>query len=72
MVECRDGAHAVYDAKHHDKVLQGRVAERARDAAIVRAAASLDHTRMLLPAPPHLSPAKLVQYLTRHSRNQKG
>ena len=51
----------------------GRVAERARDllrqicqareVVIMRGAVSPDHIHMLLSAPPHLAPAKLVQYM---------
>ena len=81
MVEYRKSAHAVFDIKYHVvwitkyryKVLQGRVAERARDlirqicsareVVIVRGAVSPDHIHMLLSAPAHLSPAKLVQYI---------
>jgi putative transposase len=81
MAEYRPGAHAVYDIKYHliritkyrYKVLQGRVAERARDVVrqicearevvIIRGAVSPDHIHMLVSAPPQLAPSKLVQYI---------
>jgi len=54
-------------------VLRGAVAERARElirqtcemreVQIVRGAVSADHVPMLVSAPPHLAPAKLVQYI---------
>lgn len=65
--------HVVWITKYRYKVLRGRVAERARDlirqicsareVVIVRGAVSPDHVHMLLSAPAHLSPAKLVQYI---------
>ena len=65
--------HVVWITKYRYKVLRGRVAERARDlirqicaareVVIVRGAISPDHVHMLLSAPTHLSPAKLVQYI---------
>ena len=81
MSEYRRSAHAVFDIKYHVvwitkyryKVLQGRVAERARDlirqtcaardVSIVRGSVSPDHIHMLLSAPADLAPAKLVQYI---------
>ena len=35
----------------------------ARDVVIIRGAVSPDHIHMLLSAPPHLAPAKLVQFI---------
>lgn len=65
--------HVVWITKYRYKVLKGRVAERtrdlvrqicqARDVVIVRGAVAPDHVHMLLSAPAHLSPAKLVQYI---------
>jgi len=65
--------HVVWITKYRYKVLRGRIAERARDlirqiceareVVIVRGAVSPDHIHMLLSAPAHLSPAKLVQYI---------
>jgi putative transposase len=65
--------HVIWVTKYRYKVLRGRVAERARDlirqicqardVVIVRGAVSPDHIHMLLSVPPHLSPAKLVQYI---------
>ena len=82
MVEYRSSAHAIYDIKYHvvwitkyrhNKVLRGRVAERARDlirqicesrdVTIIRGAISPDHIHMLVSVPPHLAPSKLVQYI---------
>ena len=37
-----------------------RQAGEVRDVVIIRGAVSPDHLRMLLPASPHLAPAKLV------------
>ena len=65
--------HVVWITKYRYKVLRGRVAERARDlirqicsareVVIVRGSITPDHIHMLLSAPAHLSPAKLVQYI---------
>src|SRR5215467_4190843 len=65
--------HVIWITKYRYKILRGRVAERARDlirqvcqareVVIIRGAVSPDHIHMLLSAPPHLSPAKLVQYI---------
>jgi putative transposase len=65
--------HVIWITKYRYKVLRGRIAERARDlirqvceareVVIVRGAVSPDHIHMLLSAPPHLSPSKLVQYI---------
>jgi putative transposase len=65
--------HVVWITKYRYRVLRGRVAERARDlirqicsareVVIVRGSVSPDHVHMLLSAPAHLSPAKLVQYI---------
>jgi putative transposase len=65
--------HVIWVTKYRYKVMRGRIAERARDlirqicaardVVIVRGAVSPDHIHMLLSVPPHLSPAKLVQYI---------
>ena len=65
--------HVVWITKYRYKVLRGRVAERARDlvrqiceapdVVIMRGAVSPDHVHMLLSAPAHLAPAKVVQYI---------
>ena len=65
--------HVIWITKYRYKILVGRVAERARDLirqscqaremVIVRGAVSPDHIHMLLSVPPHLAPAKVVQYL---------
>jgi putative transposase len=65
--------HVIWVTKYRYKVMRGRIAERARDlirqicaardVVIVRGAVSPDHIHMLISAPPHLSPAKLVQYI---------
>ena len=65
--------HMVWITKYHYKLLRGEVAERARElirrtcqmreVRIVRGAISADHVHMLVSAPPHLAPAKLVQYV---------
>ena len=65
--------HVTWVTKYRYKVMRGRIAERARDlirqicqardVVIVRGSVSPDHIHMLLSAPPHLSPAKLVQYI---------
>ena len=65
--------HVIWITKYRYKVRRGRIAERARDlirqvcevreVVIVRGAVSPDYIHMLLSAPPHLSPAKLVQYI---------
>ena len=65
--------HVIWVTKYRYEVLRGRVAERARDVirqicqarelTIVRGAISPDHVHMLLSAPPHISAAKLVQYI---------
>ncbi len=81
MTEYRKGAHTVYDIQYHlvwvtkyrYHVLQGEVAERARDLIrqtcesrgikILRGHISKDHIHVLVSCPPTLSPAKVVQYL---------
>jgi len=65
--------HVVWITKYRYKVMRGRVAERARDlirqiceareVVILRGAVSPDHIHMLLSAPAHLAPSKLVQYI---------
>ena len=65
--------HVIWITKYRYKILRGRIAERARDlirevcqardVVIIRGAVSPDHLHMLLSAPTHLAPAKLVQYI---------
>ena len=65
--------HVIWITKYRFKILRGRLAERARDlirqicqardVVIIRGAVSPDRIRMLQSAPPHLAPAKLVQYI---------
>ena len=65
--------HVIWVTKYRYKVMRGRVAERAREVirqicaarevVIVRGAISPDHIHMLLSVPPHLAPAKVVQYI---------
>ena len=65
--------HLVWITKYRYRVLRGAVAARARElirqtcemreVQIVRGAVSADHVHMLVSAPPHLAPAKLVQYI---------
>ena len=65
--------HVVWITKYRYKILRGRVAERARDlirqsceareVVIMRGAVSPDHIHVLLSAPAHMAPSKLVQYL---------
>jgi putative transposase len=65
--------HVIWVTKYRYKVMRGRVAERARELirqiceareiVIVRGAISPDHIHMLLSVPPHLAPAKVVQYI---------
>ena len=65
--------HVIWIAKRRYKILRGRIAKLARDmirrvcqareVVMVRGAASPDRIDMPLPAPPHLAPAKLVQYI---------
>lgn len=65
--------HVIWITKYRYKILRGRIAERARDlirqtcqsreVVIVRGSVSPDHIHMLMSVPPHLSPAKLVQFI---------
>ena len=65
--------HLIWITKYRYKMLRGRIAERARDlirqvcqsreVVIIRGAISPDHIHMLVSAPPHLAPMKLVQYI---------
>src|ERR1043166_338399 len=65
--------HVIWITKYRYKILRGRLAERARDlirqicqareVVIIRGAVSPDHIHMLVSAPPHLAPMKLVQYI---------
>ena len=65
--------HVIWITKYRYKILRGRLAERARDlirqicqardVVVIRGAVSPDHIHMLVSAPPHLAPMKLVQYI---------
>src|SRR5436853_3006107 len=65
--------HLVWITKYRYKILRGEVAERARDlirqichareVVILRGSVSPDHLHMLVSAPVHLAPCKLVQYI---------
>ena len=65
--------HVIWVTKYRYKILQGDIAERARDllrqicvareVTIIRGAVSPDHIHMLVAAPPQLSPSKLVQFM---------
>ena len=65
--------HLVWITKYRYKILRGEVAERARDlirqichareVVIVRGSVSPDHIHMLIWAPAHMAPSKLVQYI---------
>jgi putative transposase len=65
--------HVVWITKYRYKILRGDVAERARDLIrqicesrelkIIRGAVSPDHIHLLMAAPPHLAPSKIVQYI---------
>ena len=65
--------HIVWITKYRYKVLRGDVAERARDLIreicesrelkIIRGAVSPDHIHILVAAPRHLAPSKMVQYI---------
>ena len=65
--------HLVWITKYRDKILRGEVAERARDlirqichareVVIIRGSVSPDHIHMLVSAPAHMAPSKLVQYI---------
>src|ERR1019366_10147560 len=69
--------HLIWITKYRCKVLRGEVAARARDlirqicqareVSIIRGSISPDHIHMLVAAPPQLSPAKLVPYITGRS-----
>lgn len=81
MVEYRTGSHTVYDIQYHlvwvtkyrYPILQGEVAERARELIrqtcasreikILKGHVSKDHVHLLVSCPPALSPAQVVQYL---------
>jgi len=72
--------HIIWMTKYRYKVLRGDVSERARDlirqicqareVSIVRGSISPDHIHMLVAAPPHLSPAKRVQYIKGRSSRE--
>src|SRR3954468_7102321 len=65
--------HLVWITKYRYKILRGEVAERARDlirqichareVVIIRGSVSPDHIHMLVSAPAHMAPSKLVQYI---------
>ena len=70
---CDSKYHLVWITKYRYKILRGEVAERARDlirqichareVVIMRGSISPDHIPMLVSAPAHLAPSKLVQYI---------
>jgi len=65
--------HLVWITKYRYKILRGEAAERARDlirqichareVVIIRGSISPDHVHMLVSAPAHLAPSRLVQYI---------
>jgi len=65
--------HLVWITKYRYKILRGDVAERARELirqichtreiVIIRGAVSRDHIHILISAPSHLAPSKIVQYI---------
>ena len=65
--------HVIWITKYRYKILRGRIAGRARDVIrqvcharevmVIRGSVSPDHIHRLLSAPPHLAPAKVVQYI---------
>ena len=57
VAEYGTSAHAKYDIKYH---LVWITKYRYR---VVRGAVAADHVHMLVSAPPHLAPSKLVQYV---------
>ena len=81
MGELRKGSHTVYEIEYHVvwttkyryKVLQGKVAMRARELlrqgceaqkiTIIRGNLGKDHVHMLLSCPPTIAPSKIMQYL---------
>ena len=72
--------HLIWVTKYRYKILRREVAERARDVirqvcqsrevTIMRGTVSPDHIHLLVPAPPLLAPAKLVQYVKGKSIRQ--
>jgi putative transposase len=74
--------HLVWITKYRYKILRGEVAERARDlirqicqareVVILRGSVSPDHIHMLVSAPAHLAPSKLVQYIKGRSAPSAG
>src|SRR5438270_12473930 len=75
--------HLVWITKYRYKILRGEVAERARDlirqichareVVIIGGSVSPDHIHMLVSAPAHLAPSKLVPYSKgRSSRRLQG
>ena len=69
--------HIVWITKYRKPVLTGKIAERTREmirgtckqneVEILAGHVSKDHVHLLVSAPPHLSPSKLVQYLKGYS-----
>lgn len=77
----RKSSHAVYDIKYHIiwvtkykyKVLQGKIAIRARELirqgceargiTILQGSVGKDHIHLLLSCPPSIAPSKIQQYL---------
>ena len=70
---CDSKYHLVGITKYRYKILCGEVAERAcdlirqicqaREVVIIRGSVSPDHVPMLVSAPAHLAPSKLVPYV---------
>jgi putative transposase len=73
--------HLVWITKYRYKILRGEVAERARDlirqichareVVIIRGSVSPDHLHMLVSAPAHLAPSKLVPYIKGRSSRRR-
>lgn len=81
MVDYEKGSHTVYKiqlhfvwiTKYRYKILQGRIAERARElirqvckrsnVEIVKGHMEVDHVHLFVSVPPTLSPSKLMQYI---------
>jgi putative transposase len=76
-IKCR----LVWITKYRYKILRGEVAERARDlirqichareVVIIRGSVSPDHLHMLVSAPAHLAPSKLVPYIKGRSSRRR-
>lgn len=72
--------HIVWITKYRKPVLTGKIAERTReiirqvctsnDVEILTGHVGKDHIHLLVSAPPHLSPSKLVQYMKGNSSHK--